>query len=184
MISNILIHYFNNLKIHLAVPKVCKVEVFQHGLGFHYDVMTGLPRTAKSGFVSIIPLAPGDRDNQLKHVLAYMLNEDKVPEKVHKFLESHASSVQLLPMAVQVSREQSCQVRLEKVEQSCQVRIVEVVQPMTNLMHVVSTKEANYFFQSTTNFRLMAYQTATTILCKPIFLPFKHILILHIISKS
>ena len=62
-------------------------------MGFHYDVMTGLPRTAKSGFVSIIPLAPGDRDNQLKHVLTYVLNEDKVPEKVHKFLESHASSV-------------------------------------------------------------------------------------------
>ena len=55
--------------------------------------MTGLSRRAKSGFVSIIEHAPGNRNNQLKHVLAYALNEDKVPEKVHKFPESHASGV-------------------------------------------------------------------------------------------
>ena len=55
--------------------------------------MTGLSRRAKSGVVSIIEHAPENCDNQLKHVLAYALNEEKVPEKVHKFPESHASSV-------------------------------------------------------------------------------------------
>nr|POF23303.1 hypothetical protein CFP56_45125 [Quercus suber] len=35
----------------------------------------------------------GNRDNKLNHVLVYVLNEDKVAEKVHKFPESHASSV-------------------------------------------------------------------------------------------
>ena len=39
-------------------------------------------------------LSLGNCDNQLKHVLAYVLDEDKVPEKVHKFPEVHASSVQ------------------------------------------------------------------------------------------
>ena len=39
-------------------------------------------------------LSPGNCDNQLKHVLAYVLDEDKVLEKVHKFPVVHASSAQ------------------------------------------------------------------------------------------
>ena len=41
-------------------------------------------------------LSPGNCDNQLKHVLAYVLDEDKVLEKVHKFPVVHASSAQWL----------------------------------------------------------------------------------------
>ena len=62
-----------------------KLVALKHASSFEDYLLVGLSCGPMACFVPCIPHAPCNGDHQLKQFFAYMLDEDGMPNEVHKF---------------------------------------------------------------------------------------------------
>ena len=73
--------------------QVGKLVALKHALGFKDHLLAGLSCGPMACFISCIPYAPCNGDHQLKQFISYILDEDEMPNEVHKFLVVYDMSV-------------------------------------------------------------------------------------------
>ena len=66
--------------------QVGKLVALKHASGFKDYLLAGLSYGPMACFISCIPHAPCNGDHQLKQFISYILDEDEMPNEVHKFL--------------------------------------------------------------------------------------------------
>ena len=62
-----------------------KLVALNHASGFEDYLLAGLSCGPRAGFIPCIPHTPCNCDHQFKQLLAYMLDEDEMPNEVHEF---------------------------------------------------------------------------------------------------